>query len=90
MNLTERANLVSALSNHAVSITFNKVDGSERVLIGTLKHEELEAKDALPKNGIERNIETDVALRLYDLENDGWRSCRYESITKVDLLPEYL
>ena len=65
-----------------VTITFTKLDGSERVLVGTLKKEKLpviEESDK-PKRQIKQN---DGVIKVYDLENEGWRSVKWETIKSI-------
>ena len=60
--------------NHG-QFTFQKVDGSIREMKCTLK------ADVLPENftGTESNSKPGL-LTVWDTENDGWRSVKYESV----------
>ena len=77
--------LKSLLSERAVSITFIKSDGTERVLKCTLNSELITGKVTTepkePKTAT-RKV-SDEVLPVFDLENDGWRSFRWDSITQV-------
>jgi len=81
-----RATFLSMLHENVVEITFNKVDGSERVMLCTLNYmllpQAVLSKD--PKDPkTPRKINTDV-IACYDLEAEGWRSFRLDSITNFE------
>ena len=68
------------------TVTFTKVDGSERVMKCTLNEDYLPVpeqpeEDAAPKP--KRNLSPDVC-RVWDIENKGWRSFRYDSVTRYE------
>jgi hypothetical protein len=60
-------------------ITFTKVDGTERTMWCTL-HESYIPEAAKPKNEKPVKENLDI-IRVYDLENAGWRSFRVDSVT---------
>lgn len=68
------------LKNGVATVTFNKVDGSERVMRCTLN-------DAfLPEQYRGKGdmlTEVTNTLRVFDLDINGWRSFRVESVTGV-------
>jgi hypothetical protein len=73
--------LKSLLRDLEVTLEFEKKDGSLRRMICTLSESKIPAEKA-PKNpGISKN--TDV-LAVFDVENDGWRSFRWNSIRKIE------
>jgi S-adenosylhomocysteine hydrolase len=80
--MTANVNLREALkalvsTNHA-EVTFVKKDGTDRTMICTTKSSSIpEDKQPVSESTLKEN--TDI-LRVYDLENDGWRSFRVESV----------
>ncbi len=74
----ERDDIQTRLWNGAVKVKFKKVDGTERNMICTLARS-LIPEDQLPKgNSLKKN--SDDVLRVFDIENNGWRSFRKDSV----------
>lgn len=80
--MTAKVNLHDALkalvsTNHA-EITFVKKDGTDRTMICTTKPDSIpEGKQPIGESKVKEN--TDI-VRVYDLENEGWRSFRVDSV----------
>jgi WYL_2, Sm-like SH3 beta-barrel fold len=84
--------LKSVLNTNIVTITFTKNDGTERVMNCTLDtkivpqviHEtNTDNPIDFPKTKKVRAISDDV-LPVYDVEAQGWRSFRWDSVTKLE------
>ena len=74
--------LAGMLEQSVVEITFTKKDGTERVMNCTL------LEDYLPETtGAGRSSGSD-ALAVFDVDADGWRSFRWDSIKAVKLSVE--
>ena len=74
--------LAGMLENGIVEITFTKKDGTERVMNCTL------LEDYLPETvGSGRTTNSD-AVAVFDVDADGWRSFRWDSIKAVKLSVE--
>jgi hypothetical protein len=74
--------LAGILEQSVVEVTFTKKDGTERVMNCTL------LEDYLPETtGAGRSAGSD-ALAVYDVDADGWRSFRWDSIKAVKLSVE--
>ena len=74
--------LTNLLNEYVVEVTFTKKDGTERVMNCTL-HE-----DYLPETtGAGRSAGSD-ALAVFDVDSDGWRSFRWDSVKAVKLSVE--
>jgi len=73
--------LKSALEKEIVEIVFTKKDGSERVMKCTLK------EDVLPMirsdDGTSIKSKSKEVLAVWDVESEGWRSFRWDSIKSV-------
>ena len=74
--------LLGLLRSEVVDITFTKKDGTERVMNCTL------LEDYLPETtGAGRSAGSD-ALAVFDVDADGWRSFRWDSVKAVKLSVE--
>jgi hypothetical protein len=74
--------LAGILEQSVVEVTFTKKDGTERVMNCTL------LEDYLPETtGAGRSAGSD-ALAVFDVDADGWRSFRWDSIKAVKLSVE--
>ena len=74
--------LAGILEQSVVEITFTKKDGTERVMNCTL------LEDYLPETtGAGRPAGSD-ALAVFDVDADGWRSFRWDSVKAVKLSVE--
>ena len=74
--------LAGILEQSVVEVTFTKKDGTERVMNCTL------LEDYLPETtGAGRSSGSD-ALAVFDVDADGWRSFRWDSIKAVKLSVE--
>ena len=72
--------LLEQLSNNTLVVTFNKLDGDERIMTCTksfdvIPEEHKPKTDKQPKEG---------NVTVWDLNAKGWRSFRYDRITKVE------
>ena len=73
--------LLGLLRSQIVDITFTKKDGSERILKCTLMESEIPT-EKVPK-GTEKS-KSDEVVPVFDIENDGWRSFRWDSIKQIN------
>jgi hypothetical protein len=70
--------LKNVLETDVVEVTFTKKDGSERILKCTLK------ENVLPEvQNKETKEKSKEALAVWDVESEGWRSFRWDSIKSV-------
>lgn len=76
--------LKTLLQNNVVSVTFEKSDGTTRVMKCTLLQEYLPVV-SLDENKKTRQENLDV-MPVWDTENLGWRSFRYDSIKRVEVI----
>lgn len=65
-----------------VTVTFTKKDGSERVMNCTLVETSI-PEEKKPK-GTSTILRSDETLAVYDVEAEGWRSFRIDSIKSVE------
>ena len=77
-NVNLRDALKALVSTNHAEITFVKKDGTDRTMICTTKASSIpEDKQPIGESTLKEN--TDI-LRVYDLENEGWRSFRVDSV----------
>lgn len=77
--------LKSMLQMGPATITFTKVDGTERVMSCTLEPAQLPPvvikEDAKPR----KETTSTKALRVFDLEKKEWRSFTLKNIKKIEI-----
>lgn len=66
-----------------VTVTFTKKDGTERVMNCTTKSELVPASPVV--EGVEKKEKkkNEEVMSVYDLEAQGWRSFRWDSVKQV-------
>ena len=69
------------LQSEEVKITFTKKDGTEREMLCTLVADKIPSEHA-PKNT--GKTQSEEAIAVFDLENDGWRSFRWDSVKRIE------
>lgn len=81
-----KSELKENLSKCIAKITFNKTDGFLREMYCTLMSDHMptpEPSDESPK--IPRK-ENDNVLAVWDIDNNGWRSFRIDSIINIEYI----
>jgi hypothetical protein len=77
--------LKGILPNTEATITFTKVDGTERVMKCTLEADKLPPvvvkEDAKPR----KQSDSTKALRVFDLEKQEWRSFTIKNLKRIEL-----
>jgi hypothetical protein len=77
--------LKGVLQTGIANVTFLKKDGSERKLLCTLLPSELPAQTDL-EEAVQKKTPNPEVLVVWDLENKGWRSFRYDSVLGFSVL----
>lgn len=79
-----REELTAMLSQNIVEVTFDKLDGEERVMSCTLKENyiPIPKKDDLLSQTKIRNLEQKT-LVVWDVTANAWRSFRYDRLKKA-------
>ena len=75
--------LKSLLAESVVSLTFTKKDGSERKMLATLSESEIPSSGKSSESAGTRKY-SDEAQPVYDVEAKGWRSFRWDSLSKLE------
>lgn len=72
-------------NQQGVRVTFTKKDGSERKMLCTLIEGNIPS-DKRPKTETTDSQTSGSAVRVFDTEVSEWRSFRWDSVTKVELV----
>jgi hypothetical protein len=72
--------LKGVLREGVTEIIFTKKDGTERLLLATLAESEIPA-EFVPKG--ESKTKSVEALAVFDVESQGWRSFRWDSVKSI-------
>lgn len=78
-SIENRVVLKNLLHENVLDITFTKVDGSKRLLRATLIQDKI-PQEFTPKEDKPVRHKSEEAQAVYDLDNDGWRSFRWDSV----------
>lgn len=71
------------LATEIVHLTFTKKDGTIREMKCTLREDHLpEVQKDFGEDGPTRSKTKDT-ISFWDIESEGWRSCRYDSIKEI-------
>lgn len=71
--------LKTQLFENIVIVNFIKKDGTERKMRCTLQHNLLPQQTDL-EEAVQKKTPNPEVLAVWDLDNEGWRSFRYDSI----------
>ncbi len=77
--------LRSILGVTEASITFTKVDGTERVMRCTLEPTKLPVVELKEDKKPRKQSDSTKALRVFDLEKQEWRSFTIKTIKRIEL-----
>jgi len=84
--MTSKAEITDMLSERIVTVKFKKADGSERVMKCTLMQSMIPqtTKTVAETNTIvKERRENDSVVAAWDVEAEGWRSFRLDSIIEI-------
>ena len=81
-NIPTEKDLTNLLSEGILVVTFNKLDGDERVMTCT-KSVKVIPEGSLPKNSQTPKVQGLVTV--WDINAKGWRSFKYDRVTKVEM-----
>ena len=79
-------NLLELLKNNVMTVTFTKVDGTQRVMKCTLVADRI---PNAPKNDgkvlVKENKVMDNNISVWDIEANGWRSFKVDRVQSVSI-----
>lgn len=85
-----RQEMISALKEDVCRVTFKKVNGDTRLMYCTLKSDFLPENDRMINEaGFEPTKQVnEKVLAVWDIDVQGWRSFRVDSVTHFDMNPK--
>lgn len=79
-----KENIAAMLRDSVVTVTFTKVDGSERVMKCTLMSEYVpNTVNSASNQVLLQESGNDANISVWDVEANGWRSFRVNSVKSV-------
>ena len=90
----DKDQILEVLYNNIATVTFTKIDGTVRVLKGTLLEDFLPVKEP-DDSGVEVETITEAQIRggtnentvvVWDIDNLAYRSFRVDSVTSVEIV----
>jgi len=78
--IPKEIDLIDWLRKEVLEVTFNKLDGDERIMTCT-KMDKFIPEDKRPKTD---KAPKEGTVTVWDIKADGWRSFRYDRVTKVE------
>ncbi len=81
-------NYIETLRNEICEVVFTKKDGTERNMCCTLHPDVLPIHETGTDNPIDFPPQNNSVLTVWDIEADGWRSIRPETIIKFTVVTE--
>jgi hypothetical protein len=84
-----REEMINFLKEDVCRVTFNKVNGDTRLMYCTLNHSFLPENDRMVNQvGFESKKQVnEKILAVWDIDAQGWRSFRIDSVTHFDMNP---
>jgi WYL_2, Sm-like SH3 beta-barrel fold len=79
--MMQKFELVQKLENGVITVVFEKVNGEERTMQCTLLNEYLPKNELLSETT--PRVQGDNLVSVWDIENNGWRSIRVDSLKQV-------
>ena len=79
-NIPKQQELLDILKTGVLVVTFNKLDGDERVMTCTKNNEHI-PEESRPKTD---KVVKEGTITVWDLNAKGWRSFKYDRVTKVE------
>ena len=76
--------ILETLDNAICTVTFNKLDGTQRTMKCT-RHSGAIPKESQPK-GTKTIKENTAVISAYDIEAEGWRSFIVENVTQFNFI----
>ena len=84
--MLSKTELKNHLSKCIAKITFNKTDGFLREMYCTLMSDYMPAPEPLDESPKIPRKENDNVLAVWDIDNNGWRSFRLDSIVNIEYI----
>lgn len=82
--MSKKEELKNLLKQNVASISFKKVDGTERTIKCTLKQDVVPAYES--KHSSRKKPDNENVLPVWDLEKDAYRSFRIDSLISCEVI----
>lgn len=87
MTTYNKADLQTILRENALSVRFNKKDGTIRTMLCTLKPDLLPVVETVEGEEVKKERkESETSLRVWDMEKKDWRAFRIDSIIEYSIV----
>lgn len=80
--------IIDQLKSSVLEVTFNKVDGEQRVMPCTLQTNYMPELSESKVNQVEQFSVNKSVIRAFAIDKQAWRSFRVENVTKIEVLNE--
>lgn len=83
-----KENIVDMLKDSVITVTFTKVDGTERIMKCTLLSEYIPTTPSSASNQVllqEGGSGSDNNVSVWDVEANGWRSFRVSNVKSIQV-----
>lgn len=80
-----KENLLDMLRNNVVTVTFTKLDGTERIMKCTLLGEYVPAPATNRQMLLQENRGSDNNISVWDTEAQDWRSFRVSNVKSIQI-----
>lgn len=78
-----RNSVRTLLREGLVNVSFTKKDGTDRLMKCTLNSDKI-PEEFIPKGKVQKV--NDETIAVFDIETNGWRSFRWDSVSKIEFL----
>lgn len=78
--LRQRLQIMSGLQSGVIEVKFVKKDGTDRTMVCTLNDKYLPQSQEIDEETAKRN-KSEEYVAVWDLDKEGWRSFRFDSVT---------
>ena len=92
MKEANKNTIKSLLKDEVCEVTFTKADGSERLMVCTLSNEEMnksktfvDMQEKRDPNKAPSKPLAEHLIRVWDLENDGWRTINFNTVITFEM-----
>jgi hypothetical protein len=83
---TDQDQITECLKNGKVEVLFTKVDGTERRLLCTLHESLIPISTPETKAVVRKRVPNTEVMSVWDIESKGWRSFRWDSLIKAEIV----
>jgi hypothetical protein len=86
--LRQKLQIMSGLQSGVIEVKFVKKDGTDRTMLCTLNDKYLPQSEEIDEETAKRN-KSEEYVAVWDLDKEGWRSFRFNSVTGYTIGVDY-